>query len=94
MTKLKADHSPPYQTQRKEPPVTIPTIFSPDELNDLIDRRNQITQLTASFYIIAHHANHADAPHLADLCYQIAELLTKASVRADRAIGRRDCAGR
>jgi hypothetical protein len=66
--------------------TTIPTIFDADELNDLIDLRNQTAQLTTSFYIAANHANHIQAPHLADLCYQIAELLTKAKVRADQAI--------
>jgi hypothetical protein len=65
---------------------TIPTIFSPDELNELIDLRNHIARAGPGFYIAAHQANRAGAPQLADLCYQIAELLTKAKVRADQAI--------
>jgi hypothetical protein len=64
----------------------LPTVLDPDQLNDLIDLRNHIARAGPGFYIAANWANRAHAPHLADLCYQTADLLTQAKVRADQAI--------
>jgi hypothetical protein len=64
----------------------IPTVLSPDELDDLIELRRQIVQLTARSYITAHHATCIDATQLADLCQLIAEHLTLANNLAHHAI--------